>query len=168
MVESVGDDGYAEAVGLGIAYRQAHAVDRHRPFLHCHITLAHQLRVHRIAELEIGAAVHLLYGNALGAAVDVALHDMAVQAPVDAHASLQVHQVAYLKQPQIGAIESLLYCRHGVCVVAVEAYHRQAHAVVRQALVDMKFVGEAAGDPYVQVAPLALKPDYTSGLLYYS
>ena len=91
-----------------------------------------------------------------GRLVYVALHDVSVEAAVHEHAALEIHLVAYLQRPQVGAVESLLYGGHGVAV-AVDVDHGEAHAVVGDALVYFQFVGKRTFKREMQIAVIAVR-----------
>ena len=60
----------------------------------------------------------------------MALHNVAVQATVHEHGALQVHQVAFAEQAEVGAVEGFLDGGYLVHAVGVYGHHGEAHAVV--------------------------------------
>ena len=106
------------------------------------------------------------FGN-IGAAssgVDMPLHDMAVQAAVHLHGSFQVDNRARLPVLEIGALERFIDRSDGMGF-PILSNDGQAHAVVCQALIDLKQIGDGGGDGEVQVGPFFFNmSDRTEGL----
>ena len=96
------------------------------------------------------------------------LHYMAVEAAVHQHGALEVHEVAGRELPDIGAVESFLYRRHGVAIVGLNVYHGKAYAVVRYRLVDMQLVGKRAPNREVHIAASAFNRRHHGCFFYYS
>ena len=95
-----------------------------------------------VLKLEVSRAVDILDVGTHGGAVDMSLHDMAVEAAAEFHRALQIHQVARLQVAQVRAVESLLYGGDLVGAVGVEGHHGQAHTVVSHRLVYAQLVGK--------------------------
>jgi len=141
VLHGVGDDGHLEGMGGGTADGERHAVDSDRAFVYGEIALQGHLAVLRIGESEIGGAVGIIYSSADSRLVDMALHDVAVQAAVHKHGPFHIDLVAHLKQAEVRAVEGFLHgCDH--IAVAIDGYHREAHAVVGHALVNLQLAGE--------------------------
>ncbi len=66
---------------------------------------------------------------------------MSVEATVKAGAPLEVDLVARLQQPEVGLVKCLADGSDGICVL-LPFHHRKAYAVVRDALVNLKLMGE--------------------------
>ena len=80
----------------------------------------------------------------------MSLNNVAVQAAVHQHRTLDVDAISRFQQAKIGAIERFFHCRYRVGV-AIKAHNRKANAVVSDALVDLKFVGKRAFQRKVDV-----------------
>ena len=150
VLHGVGDDGHLERVLRRVADGQRHAVDGDRTLVDREVAAARHGQVVLVFEGEVGTAVGVFHGRATSSLIDVALHDVAVQAAVHLHRPLHVHLVAHVEQAEVRAFERLLHCGHDVVAVG-DAYHRQAYAVVGHALVNLQFVGERAvqGEVYI-------------------
>ena len=162
MLVGVGNDGHLEAVVLRVAHGEAHPVDGDRTLLNGHVAFGGHLGVEVVDEGVVAAAVDQVDSLAAGRLVYVALHDVSVEAAVHEHAALEIHLVAHLQRPQVGAVESLLYGGHGVAV-AVDVDHGEAHPVVGDALVYFQFVGKRTFEREMQIAVIAGKGDDGSG-----
>lgn len=91
VLVGVGYDGYAECVALGVAHGEAYTVDRNRAFFNSDISFSRHFGVNFIAELVVTAAVDLLDVFYHGGAVNVALHNVAVETTVENHAAFEIH-----------------------------------------------------------------------------
>ena len=96
------------------------------------------------------------------------LHDMSVESAVDFHGSLEIDEVADLEVAEIGAVEGLADCGHGIGVVVMERYDGEAYAVVGHTLVDMQLRGEITCQTDMKIFPFAGKPCDAGCALYYS
>ena len=97
VIEGVGNDCDAESVGLGVAYSEAYTIDRYRTFLDGNIALACHRWVDVIAETEDMASVGFFHTDANGGGIYVALDNVPVKTPIDAHTSFDVYFVAYFQ-----------------------------------------------------------------------
>ena len=137
MLERIGNDRHAEAGFLRIADRQAHAVHRHRAFLHGAETAALRL----VFESEVPAAVGVFLRGADGRLIDVPLHDVAVEQRIGFHRAFEVHQITRLQQAEVAFVERLLHRGNGIGVVA-DVHNCQTYAVMCYALIDFQLFAE--------------------------
>ena len=96
----------------------------------------------------------------------MALDDVSVQASLDEHRAFHVHLIAHLEQAQVAAVQRLLDGGHGVGAVARQFHHREAHAVVRHALVNLQLIGETALERDVQVTAVFTQCDDARRFFY--
>ena len=98
----------------------------------------------------------------------MSLHYVPVKPSVNLHATLKVHQVALLEVAEIASEKRLLNRSNGICTVAVDANHRQAHAIVAHALVYAQLIDEGAGHRQMHIAAGAIYAHYAGGFFHYS
>ena len=167
IIVRIRDDRYLEAIIPGIANRQAHAVHAHGTLLHGHVTLPGLFFIERVLERVVPASIRLAHLGTDGGLVDVPLHDMSVQPSVHQHATLQVHLIPYFQTTQIRAFQRLLDSGHRIGIVR-HAHYRQAHAVMRHALIYFQLIHERAPHRQVEISFIRLKGHHLGRFLYYS
>ena len=97
----------------------------------------------------------------------MALHDVAVQATVHRHRTLDVDAVALLQQAKVGAEQRLLHRRHGVATV-LDAHHSEADAIVGNALVYFQLIDKAATEREVDILLVVTDGNDGCHLFYYT
>ena len=107
VLVGVRDDCHAERIALGVADRQAAAVDRHGAFLHGDISFGGHRRVYFVTEFVVAASVNFLDAFNYGGAIHMPLDDMAVQTSVEHHGALEVDFRSLGQVTEIGALERL-------------------------------------------------------------
>ena len=109
-----------------------------------------------------------MYVDADGSLVHMALHDMSVQAFAREHRTLQIDHVAHLQFAEVGAHERLLHGRDDILAAGlVVGDDRQAHAVVRDGLVDGQRLGIGVAESEMFVALFLLNlDDWRHGFYY--
>lgn len=85
VLHGIGDDGYAEGAGGGVAHGEADAVDCDGAFFDGEVSAAAHFGGDVVGEAEVAGAVDVFDLVADGGAVHVALDDVAVQAAVHYH-----------------------------------------------------------------------------------
>ncbi len=147
MLERIGDDGHAEGAFIRVHHRKAHPVQGDRAF-------GDDEAVVGFFELEseVPTPFHAFDALTDRCGIDVALDDMAIEAAVGGHSSFQVHFVPGIQASDAALMEGL---RDGADAEAglVLFLHREAHAVHRDALIDLKFRGKVAFDADAKVLP---------------
>ena len=151
--KGVGDDRHLERVAGGPTDGERHTVDGHRALVYGEVAVERHLSIFLILKGEVRTSVGIFHGCAGSCLVDVSLHDVAVQSAVHHHRPLHVHLVAHVEQSQVRAVERLLHRRDDV-LVAVDADHGEADAVVCHALVDLQFARERALQGEINVFPV--------------
>lgn len=137
MLVGVGNDRHPKPVVARVADREAHAVDGHRSLLDRAVVA---LRL--VAEGEIPAPLGILDRRADGRLIHMPLHDVAVEQRVGPHRPFDIDQIAHLQRPQIAAQQRLLHGGHRIGIFR-QIDHRQTHAVVSDALVDLQLAAES-------------------------
>ena len=111
------------------------------------------------------AAVSFFDRGADGGHIDVALDDVPIKATSEEHASLKVHKVSDRELTEVRAVQCLLDGGHGVGVL-VMSHDCEAYPVVSDALVDLKFAGERAGECEMKVFAFASESDDLAASFY--
>ena len=150
VLARVGDDGHGEGVVGRVDDGERDAVDRHGTLIDREVALARHLAVEGVLKGEVGGVSSILHLHAARRLIYVALHDVAVQATVHRHRTLDVDAVALLQQAKVGAEQRLLHRRHGVATV-LDAHHSEADAIVGNALVYFQLIDKAATEREVDV-----------------
>ena len=101
MFKRIRYNGHGKRVIRRVAHRQRNAVDSHAALVNREIPSARHLPVKSVLEREIRAAVSVLHVHALGGHVNMSLHDVAVEAAVHQHRTLNVHPVADLQEAEV-------------------------------------------------------------------
>ena len=63
------------------------------------------------------ATLLIFHPNASGRLVHMPLHDVSVQTTAHLHGAFDIHFVAHLNQPKVGAVERLAHGGYGIGVV---------------------------------------------------
>ena len=95
----------------------------------------------------------------------MALDDVPIKATSEEHASLKVHKVSDRELTEVRAVQCLLDGGHGVGVL-VMSHDCEAYPVVSNALVDLKFAGERAGECEMKVFAFASEGDDLAASFY--
>ena len=135
MLECKRYDRYTERSGLTVAYGETDAVDGHGPFLDGHVSFGYHARINIISEFVIAAAVSVFDALANGRAVDVALNDMPVKAPVHHHRAFEVDEITGFETSEVRPVESLAYRGYFICAVGMDGHYGETHSVMSHGLV---------------------------------
>ena len=96
MLEGVGDDGHLEGIAGGIADSEADTIDGDAAFVDGEVALLGHLAIFWVFEGEIGGAVGIVHCDTSGSFVNMALHNMTVEASVHKHGALYIDFVTDL------------------------------------------------------------------------
>ena len=108
----------------------------------------------------------ILNGYASCRLIDMALHDMSVQTSTHLHRAFDVHLIADFQQAEVRALEGLAHGSHRVGVI-LDAYHGEADAIMRNALINLQLVGERTTQGKMQVILLSFN-GYDNGHAFYN
>ena len=162
VVIGVGDDAHGEGPlpgtfkrCRGAAHGERNTIDGHGAFIDSKVAATNHLCIHVVLEGELIAAILILHTHAACRLIDMALHDVPVQASAHLHGAFHVHLIADLKQSEIRALQRLAHGGDGVGVV-LDAYDGEAHTVVRDTLIYFQLIRKGAAQGEMQVVLLAL------------
>ena len=82
--------------------------------------------------------------------IHVTLNEVTIEAPPQLRAPFKVDHTALLPLAQTRSLHGLLDGRYHVGI-AIQLHDRQAHAIVRHALIDLQFACKRSGDGEVHV-----------------
>jgi hypothetical protein len=111
------------------------------------------------------ATVSFFDRGADGGHINVPLDDVPIKATSEEHASLKVHKVSDRELTEVRAVQCLLDGGHGVGVL-VMSHDCEAYPIVSDALVDLKFAGERAGECEMKVFAFASESDDLAASFY--
>ncbi len=167
MFVGVGDNAHLKRVGGGATNGKADAIDRDASLVNGEVAVPHHLLRTLVTEGVLVAALLVLDIDTSGGLVDVALHDVPVQAAVHLHGALHVDLIAHAKQAEVAAFERLAHGGDGIGV-SFFAHHGEADAVVSHTLVDAEFLGKRATEGEVDVVLVVFDSHYSRHRFYYS
>ena len=146
-----------------VHHRQARPVHRNGTLRDSHVAVF----VLIVAETVYPAPVLPLHRRAHRRLVHVPLHDVSVQPVAQLHRTLHIDLRSYFQLAQVGFLQGFVYRRHGVFVPGY-IHHRQAHAVVGDALVYFQFPGKIAAHRNVQITALFFQAGHHGHRFHYS
>ena len=148
MLVRVRDNRHLKRTLGRIDNRQTDPVHGDRPFFDRDIA-----RRRIVFERIVPTAVGLADRRTARRLVDMPLHDMTVQQRVGPHTALQIDQIAFGQPSEVRLEQRLADCRDRIAG-AVQLHNRQAHAVVRDALIDLQLPGKRTFQREMPVSPL--------------